>query len=137
MIPTKIIIHHSLTRDSDTVSWNPIRQYHLAKGWIGIGYHAGVEMINGHAEILLGRTWSQTGAHTRGENYHSLGLCIVGNFDDEPPRPEILDAAIMVTRLWMRLYNIEADKVYGHNHFANYKSCPGHNFDMNAFRARL
>ena len=40
MKPDYILIHSSGTKDSETLSWGAIRQYHIFdNGWIAIGYH--------------------------------------------------------------------------------------------------
>ena len=43
---THIMIHHSATEDSQTLSWQAIRRFHMTDPehlWADIGYHAGVE----------------------------------------------------------------------------------------------
>jgi len=135
MIPEKIIIHHSLTEDSGTVSWGAIRKYHIwTKGWRDIGYHAGVELVKSggeiNYEILMGRDWFTSGAHTLGENYRSLGFCFIGNYDKIPPTTELLLKGAELLRTWQRLFDIPTTSIYPHRDFAGYKSCPGKMFEM-------
>lgn len=135
MRPQKIIVHHSLTEDSWTVSWGAIRRFHTeTRGWLDIGYHAGVELVKSGRELyyegIFGRPWDMQGAHTLGENYNSLGICCIGNFDIREPPQGQLKIAAKIIKLWMDLYAIGIDDVYGHRDFASYKSCPGEKFDM-------
>lgn len=138
--PEYIIIHHSLTKDSDTVSWQPIRKYHMdTLGWSDIGYHYGIEMVNAEYEILVGRMEGTPGAHCKQEglNRKSIGICCVGNYDND-----IVDSAMwrMLLDLCQNIclrYDIPAENVKGHNEYALYKSCPGNLFDMPEFRNDL
>ena len=135
-IPHKVIVHHSLTRDSGSVSWGAIRRYHIQQmKWAGIGYHAGVELVLSgqevNYEILMGRMWDKSGAHAKGHNTNSLGICFVGNYDIIPPPKKLLITGAKVIALWLRLFNLSIDDVYSHHHFNIYKTCPGILFDMN------
>ena len=135
MKPTKIIIHHSLTKDSQTVSWGAIRWWHTIKlGYDNIGYHCGVELVGSgshvYYEILLGRMWDEVGAHTRGQNTSSLGICFVGNYDEVEPSDDMLIAGARVIKMWMKLFDIPLEEIYAHHHFADYKSCPGRMFSL-------
>ena len=158
----KIILHHSFTKDSSTVSWQAIRKYHTswkyngeiitperrlelhdegAKGivapWKDIGYHMGIELVNDHYEALIGRMWDVTGAHCHGQNSDSWGLCFVGNYDEDEVPEEMWDLGLRVVRMWQRFGRIDKSEVYGHREFNSGKSCPGTNFDLDRFRAEL
>jgi len=160
MIPKRIIIHHSLTNDGVTVSWQAIRQYHMSyhyngkiitkdeaielakqnkqieSPWSDIGYHYGVELVNFKHEILVGRMMNKVGAHTTGENYDSLGICFIGNFDVIEITPEQWLLGIHLVRSLLEVFNLKSDDVYGHNQFST-KTCPGRLFDLDAFRGAL
>ena len=130
-VPTRIIIHHSLTKDSGTVSWNAIRNYHInTRGWDDIGYHAGAEFLRDHHEALFGRPWHIPGAHCLGYNSNSLGFVFVGNYDNREPPDGILQTGAKVLKIWMDLFEIGMDKIFTHNYFNAAKSCPGSKFDM-------
>ena len=143
MKPEKIIIHHSATKDSGTVSWNAIRRFHVIEcAWGDIGYHAGIEHIAdagdpaGSFEIMLGRMFDEPGAHTKGENQRSIGVCFVGSFDEAKVPAGQWAQGVKLVRWIMREFGIPADQVRGHRDFAN-KTCPGKLFDMELFRAEL
>jgi len=137
--PSYIIIHHSLTVDSRTVSWQAIRNYHLSLGWDDIGYHYGIEMVNNKYEILVGRMEGTPGAHCREENINrkSIGICCVGNFDDEAPDMAQWNILIdLCVNICLR-YEITIKNIKGHKEYAPYKSCPGKKFNMDEFRKDL
>ena len=140
MTPEYIILHHSLTRDSETVSWNAIRKYHVQKlNFRNIGYHMGLEQIKDRQEILMGRMMNETGAHCRQSrmNHRSLGICFIGNFDKEKPPKEQWNLGLKLVSSLMYVFKIPKDKVLGHNHFAKYKTCPGKKFDADEFVKQL
>jgi hypothetical protein len=134
MKPTRIIIHHSLTEDSKTLSWQAIRRYHKeTNGWKDIGYHYGIELVNDEYEILTGRMLNVPGAHTVGQNHDSIGVCVVGNFDNKIPPKDQWNMAVKLCKALCNLLNIPVSQIFAHRDFAK-KSCPGKMFDMDKFR---
>jgi len=134
---THIMIHHSATEDGKTVSWQAIRRYHMAeKGWRDIGYHFGIELINDHREILVGRNLGEDGAHCMGMNDKAVGICFVGNFDETPvPEDQWKTGILFVKSLCLEL-DIPITCVVPHRDYAP-KTCPGKLFDMDLFRKNL
>jgi hypothetical protein len=79
-----IVIHQS---DSGFGTASLIDEWHRARGWSGIGYHRVI--LNGwvtHTEfrpecdgmIQAGRALECVGAHVRGHNATSIGICLIG-----------------------------------------------------------
>lgn len=128
MTPTRIIVHHSLTKDSETVSWGAIRKFHTEdRGWIDIGYHFGIELVGDHIETLLGRPETETGAHCKGYNSDSIGICVVGNYDEDEFDEERQRVLVSLLRRLMTTYGMPIKSIYGHREFNPHKSCPGEN----------
>jgi len=135
-----IMIHHSLTRDSSTVSWQAIRHYHVAKlGWNDIGYHFGIELVNGQYEVLIGRMLNEDGAHCReaAMNRLAIGICFIGNFDEDNLPDHQRSLGVRLVKSLMAPFGIPADHVVRHHDFAPYKSCPGTRFPWAAFKNQL
>jgi hypothetical protein len=130
-----IIIHHSATSDTTSLSWAAIRHYHTrVKGWEDIGYHAGCELTVVGYECFYGRPLDMTGAHTLGENDTALGFCFVGNYDIRKPGLSMLEAAAYrVLAPWLRQFSLHPRDIRPHREFSS-KTCPGDLFDMDILR---
>ena len=137
-----IVIHHSATADSETLSWGAIERHHVeVNGWDAVGYHAGAELVRDSYQVLLGRPTDRTGAHVAGRasdgvswNKVTLGFCFVGDFDQEEPPLELLEVA---ARRWLvpqiRAHGLTVEDLIPHRDLAP-KSCPGDRFDMDRLR---
>jgi N-acetylmuramoyl-L-alanine amidase len=125
---TKIILHCSATREGQDVSVETIRKWHLNRGWSDIGYHY-VIYLDG--SIHEGRPVNRSGAHTKGYNSKSIGVCYIGGVEKDGKTPKDTrtpeqDTALtnLITAL-LEMYPTAT--LHGHNEFAN-KACPS--FDV-------
>jgi len=125
----KIILHCSATREGQDISVDTIRKWHVeGRGWSDIGYHY-IVSIDG--TIKEGRPIDRSGAHTKGQNSNSVGVCYIGGVekDGKTPKdtrnPEQLMALANLLDALMEMY--PGATLHGHNEFAN-KACPS--FDV-------
>lgn len=123
--PTQIIYHHSAS-----ISESPenIHEYHKSKGWGGIGYHY---YIMKDGTIYRGRPEGAEGAHTKGENKTSIGICVEGNFEEEEITLEQVQSLYKVSMYITLKYDIY--KIIGHRD-AGQTLCPGKNFPLESMR---
>lgn len=123
-----IVIHHVGIPDGDTPA-AAIHRAHLANGWAGIGYHY---VIRKDGTIERGRPLATVGAHAEGQNYHTVGINVTGNFDKEIPTPAQIHALEGLVAWLCKTYDITPgpSTIVGHRD-VNSTDCPGqHLYDM-------
>lgn len=119
----QIIIHCTATKAGRKTTVEEIDRWHRARGFRCIGYHY-VIYLDG--TVARGRDDSQTGAHCKGYNAHSIGVCYVGGLDATgkqcdtrtPQQKESLRT--LVSKLKQRY---PGATLHGHCEFAA-KACP-------------
>lgn len=119
-----LIIHCSDTRVSDEFDASKIHKMHLDFGWNGIGYH---KVICRDGTIQNGRPEYWIGAHVKGKNHCSLGVCLVGKNKFTTKQFDSLEE---VLKKWITSYPYS--KIIGHSEAVlTKKTCP--NFDVKAW----
>ena len=120
----KIILHCSATREGQHITVDTIRQWHLKRGWSDIGYHY-VIYIDG--SVHEGRPIEKIGAHTKGQNTGSIGICYVGGVEKDGKTPKDtlneLQETAMVNLIKALREQYGDMTLHGHNEFAA-KACP-------------
>ena len=80
-----IIIHCSATAEGKDFRAADIDLWHRQQGWSGIGYHF-VVRLDGTLE--LGRAIALAGAHCKGHNSNSIGVCYIGGLAADGKTPK-------------------------------------------------
>lgn len=116
-----IVVHHTATPSYATVE--SIRNYHVnIRGWRDIGYHY---LVQRDGVIRLGRPDHIQGAHCSGHNADSIGVALIGNFEETPLGMEV---ETQVNSLKMLLQDLtlryKDARVVGHKELAA-TLCPG------------
>ena len=75
-----IVVHCSATPPSLDIGADEIRKWHTEeRGWKDIGYHF---VIRRDGSVEKGREIGRSGAHVRGYNANSIGVCYVGGVSE-------------------------------------------------------
>lgn len=129
-----IVIHAAATPDDMDIGVEEIREWHKARGMHDIGYH---DVIRRDGRVEKGRPIEITGAHAKGFNAKSIGICLVGGVDVD----DLTEAEFNFTRPQMAsfnklldLYRIEFPEaeVVGHKDLPGVnKACPC--FDVKSY----
>ena len=134
----RIVLHHSASAFGTALM---IDSWHRERGWSEIGYHYVIR--NGYETarsiydakqdgfVEDGRDVAKSGAHARGHNADSIGVCLIGN--DTFTEMQFLRAVLFVQSL-MAEYGVNVADVVGHGELAP-TECPA--FNMPLFRAAL
>ena len=116
-----LVVHCSDTENNEKLSAIDIHEMHLGFGWDGIGYH---KIINRSGKIENGRPEYWIGAHVKGKNNISLGVCLIGK--DNFTKNQFVSLE-RVLKKWKTTY--PKAKIVGHKDTGNTnKTCP--NFDV-------
>ena len=128
-----IYLHCSATTDGTVEA---IRKYHIEhNGWTDIGYHF---IIYRDGSIHKGREEDAVGAHVKGDNSHSLGICLIGI--DQFTDAQMKSCLDLVTQLSAK-YKVKTLNIRGHKEFwidqglPAKKNCPG--FDVSLLRTKI
>ena len=129
-----IFIHCSATRpkwgEGRNLSWKvaEITLWHKERGFKDIGYHY---IIDRDGKIAKGRNEDEMGAHAKGWNKHSIGICLIGGFGSNAD-DKFLDnytkeqEDTLVKKIKELQEKYQNTMIYGHNEVSA-KACPGFN----------
>ena len=129
---TMIVVHCSATKPSMDVGVKEIRDWHVnGNGWSDIGY-AYVIRRNGALELGRdldrdGNVDEETGAHAKGFNVNSIGICLVGGTGDcgKPDANYTIEQYIALDNLIHVIKrNNPITRVVGHRDLDPSKDCP-------------
>ena len=120
-----IVIHCSATRVTQDFTVEALEACHKARGFTSIGYHF---YITKDGTLYPCRPESQIGAHAKGYNAHSIGICYEGGLDKNGKPADTRTLAQKVTMEEL-LYSLCLDypdaEILGHRDLPGVrKECP-------------
>ena len=120
-----IVIHCAATVEGKDYGREYILGIHKAKGWSDVGYHY-IILLDG--TIVQGRPIEKVGAHVKGSNYNSVGVCYIGGLDaNRKPKDTRTIAQIHALRACVGMLKIRFPDatVLGHRDYSPDKNKDG------------
>lgn len=74
-----LVVHCSATVEGKDFDAADINNWHLQRGWSGIGYHYVIKL---DGTVEKGRPDAKIGAHVKGYNKKSIGICYIGGLGE-------------------------------------------------------
>lgn len=120
-----IVLHCSATRENQNFTIEQLEACHKARGFRTIGYHF---YITKDGTLYPGRPESQIGAHAKGYNAHSIGICYEGGLDAHGHSKDTRTEAQKITMeelLRSLLVDYPDAEIVGHRDLPGvHKDCP-------------
>jgi len=125
----KIIVHCAATPPKMDIGAAEIDAWHKQRGFSECGYHY---VIRRDGKLEKGRNIGKAGAHCRGHNFSSIGVCLVGGIDeDKYPCDNFTNQQKRALQKLLNFLTLTFDEaeVVGHRDIAGVKkACPS--FDV-------
>ncbi len=132
----RITVHHSADREPPALDGSVsksaaevrmIQKAHMEgkeTGYADIGYHF---VIDPYGRVFQGRDLTWQGAHAAGaNNVQNIGVCLIGNFDEEAPTKAALDTLRKLLDEERAQWKIPRSQVFTHQELKS-TECPGRN----------
>jgi hypothetical protein len=133
-----IVLHHTATSAGSVEGIDSVhrrRKDSQGRSWLGIGYHFvignGQGMPDGQVESTFRWRDQMHGAHSGVPRYNDwgIGVCLVGDFEQNPPTDKQLAAARKLIAALRRRFDIAAGDVRRHGELVA-TDCPGALFSV-------
>jgi N-acetyl-anhydromuramyl-L-alanine amidase AmpD len=138
-----IVVHHSATSAGSAKGMD---EYHRTRRHMenGLAYHFVIGNGRGmkDGEVYVGNRWTRQlhGGHLSLDSLNevSIGICLVGNFNQSKPTRKQIDALEALLESLMKRCGLKAGAVQTHKQIQpKHTECPGKRFDLKLVKARL
>ena len=129
--PRLVVIHHSATHTGNAKLFRCLHR--VVNGWEDIGYHfvIGNGTCSVDGSIERGRPLNVMGAHAKDHNHNTIGICLVGNFEEETPSPEQMNALGKLLGELLARFGLRGKDIRLHRQLKGCTTvCPGKNLGL-------